>query len=93
MCRSSCRTCVISASSSALPASVSEDALAAPIARAATALDQSGALEPIQQRHDAGLVHPEMRAELDLRDAGIGAHQAQQAEQPGRILFSPMKLT
>jgi len=47
----------------------------------AAALDQSRSLEPVQQRHDARLVHPKMRAQLDLRDAGIGAHQAQQAEQ------------
>ena len=81
MCRSSWRTCGISASSSRSAAFGEGDALATAIARRAPALDQAGALEPIEQCHDAGLVDAEMRAELDLRDAGIGAHQAQQAEQ------------
>src|ERR1700722_16526104 len=58
------------------------DALAAAITCRAASLYQARALEPIQQRHDARLVHPEVGTQFDLRDTWIGAHQAQQTEQP-----------
>src|SRR5580658_9224591 len=59
-----------------------KDALAATVARGASALDQARALEPVQQRHDAGLVHAEVRPELDLGNPGVEAREDQQAEQP-----------
>ena len=67
-----------------LGATVGEmDALAAAIQRRAPACEHAGFFQPIEQCHDAGLVDAEVRAELDLRDAGVGPDQDQQAEQAG----------
>jgi len=65
------------------PRRCQEYSLSTAVAGRAPTLDQTRSFQPVKQRHDAGLVDPEMCAELDLRDAGIEARQYQKAEQTG----------